>query len=242
MAHDASQMLGATRRRGVKGHPVFRSVALGVTVLCACVGLASTAAAAESVPPACSAGRTLFDRDSVRAFIVSIGPGHPEALVCVAGSSTPITLASPGPANQLLIGDFRVFGERLGFDYAVIGLGAGGGSDSVGWVDLKTGEVRTGFLAGSEHPNYDLRGYAVAPDGATAVIADTRCETVSVLPVRTHGLGTPAVVFTTTNGRLSPASLAISATTVTWRTVGGKPGSASRTAATQPKRANPGHC
>ena len=242
MTHDASEIFPPPQVAGEKRHPLSRSVVVGVAVLCGWAALATISTAAASAPPTCSSGRTLFARDSVRVFMVSPGAGQQEALVCLAGSTTPIVIASPGPANQLEIGDFRVFGERLGFDDGVIGLGAGGSSTSVGWVDLKSGIVRTGLLDDGEHANYDLRGYAVAPDGSTAVIADTHCETVAVLPVRTHGLGPASAVFTTTKGRLSPASLAISTTTVSWRTVGGKPGSAPRPTGTSPARANPARC
>jgi hypothetical protein len=171
-----------------------------------------------------------------------VNPGQEEALVCPAGSSSPLVIANPGPANDLQIGDFRFFGDRLGFDDSVVGLGAGGSSTSVGWVDLRTGTVRAGLLNASEHANYDLRGYAVASDGATAVIADARCETVAVLAVRAHDLGSPAVVFTTTKGRLAPSSLTISTTTVSWRTVRGAPGSAPRPAGTTEAPSSPGHC
>ncbi|HEX4034778.1 MAG TPA: hypothetical protein VHX66_10070 [Solirubrobacteraceae bacterium] len=162
-----------------------------------------------------------------------VDAGQQEALACAAGSSTPIVIANPGPANQLEIGDFRFFGERLGFDEFVIGLGAGGSSTAVGWVNLQTREIRVGLLNSSAHSNYDLRAYAVAPDGATAIIADTQRETLEVLPVRAHGLGSPVVVCTTTKGRLAPNSLAITTTTVSWRTAGGTPGSAPRPTAAE---------
>jgi hypothetical protein len=195
-------------------------------ILAGCLVLGSSASAGASVRWTCTTGRTLFDRDSVRVFMVNAG--QQEALVCPAGSSNPLVIANPGPANELQIGDFRFFGDRLGFDDSVVGLGAGGSSTSVGWVNLQTGEVRVGLLNASEHANYDLRAYAVAPDGATAIIADTRRETVAVLPVRAHDLGSPVVVCTTTKDRLAPNSLAITTTTVSWRTAGGTPGSAPR--------------
>jgi hypothetical protein len=211
------------------------------TILTGLLVLGSTVSAGASVPLTCTSGHTLFDRDSVRVFIVN-NPGDPEALVCAAGSSSPILFDDPGPANGLQVGDFRFFGDRLGFDDLDTGLGSGGTDTGVGWVNLHTRQVREGELDGGLHENYELRGYAVAPDGATAVIADTRCETVATLSVRAHELSPPVVVFRTTNGRLAPGSLAITNTTVSWRTAGGTAGSAPLPAGTSGLTSSPGHC
>ncbi len=106
----------------------------------------------------------------------------------------------------------------------------------LGWVDLQTGEVAPDPLNPGTHslrPDY-LISYAFAPDGTMAVIAGTNCEVVAVLPVRAkpfadvYRLGPPLTFFTAHTGRLVHWSIAISATTVTWRTLDGRKGSALR--------------
>jgi hypothetical protein len=73
----------------------------------------------------------------------------------------------------------------------------------------------------------------IARDGTVAVLGEggepVEWE-VAVLPVKLRSLGRPRRLFTAKQGQegLEVDSLAITATSVTWRTKSGQPGSASR--------------
>ena len=210
----------------------------------ACLALATSVGEANGSPhPTCQSGQTLFSRGAVRAFKVS-GPADQEAFVCSGPSSTPVAIDDPGPATEVIVGNFHIRGTRLGFEYEDVGLGAGGSDTGIGWVDLRSGEVRIGLLnAGQGASKSEPRlppaevGYAFAPDGTTAVIAGTACEVVAVLPVRAtpdeggYTLGFPVVVFTARHGGLYHWSVAITQTAVTWETVDGARHSAALPAA-----------
>jgi hypothetical protein len=194
---------------------------------------ASTASAEGSLEPTCQAGQTLFASGPVRAFEVTDRNENQEAFVCVSSSAKPIVIDDPGPAIEVDVSDFHIRGARLGIEIDDMGLGAGGGTDLVlGWIDLQTGEVALDALnAGGDSSRTllpaSLISYAFAPDGTMAVIAGTNCEVVAVLPLRAkpfadvYRLGPPRIVFTAPRGRLVHWSIAITATTVRWRTLNG---------------------
>jgi len=201
-----------------------------------CIALpGGSIAAATPAAPTCHSGRTLFASGAVRAFKVTDSNQNQEALVCASPSAVPVVIDNPGPAIGVDIGDFHLRGARLGFEFDNEGLGAAATNDNVlGWIDLQTGEVALDPLNPGTHsllPDY-LISYAFAPNGTMAVIAGTSCEVVAVLPVRAkpfadvYRLGPPLVLFTAHHGELIHWSIAITATTVTWRTVNGRKSSA----------------
>jgi hypothetical protein len=174
----------------------------------------------------------------VRAFEVTNRNETQEAFVCASSSAKPILIDNPGPAIEVDVSDFHIRGALLGFEVDDMGLGAGGGNGLVlGWIDLQTGEIALDPLdvgRGSYRtllPAY-LISYAFAPDGTMAVIAGTNCEVVAVLPLRSkpfadvYRLGPPRILFTAHHASLVHWSIAITATTVTWRTVNGTKSSA----------------
>jgi hypothetical protein len=198
----------------------------------------STAAIGAPSAPTCRTGRTLFASGPVRAFEVPDSNGNQEAFVCASPSAAPVVIDNPGPAIEVDVGDFHIRGARLGFEIDDLGLGAGGGFNlALGWIDLQTSEVAldplnaSGDSNGFLLPDY-LISYAFAPNGTMAVIAGTKCEVVAVLPLRAkpfsdvYRLGPPRIVFTAHHGELIHWSIAITATTVTWRTINGTKGSA----------------
>jgi hypothetical protein len=199
---------------------------------------ASTASAEGSPQPTCQAGQTLFASGTVRAFEVTNRDATQEAFVCASSSANPIVIDDPGPAIEVDVSDFHIRGAFLGFETDDMGLGAGGGTDlMLGWIDLQTGEIALDQLNAGGYsdrtllPDY-LISYAFAPDGTMAVIAGTSCEVVAVLPLRAkpfadvYRLGPPRILFTAHHASLVHWSIAITATTVTWRTVNGTKSSA----------------
>jgi hypothetical protein len=219
---------------------------LGLALVSASIALAS-----QQFHPTCGGGRTLFRTGQVRAFHVSFYDAsdkgdQQEILACIAGSGKPVVLYNPGPFNSVQGRDFQIIGQRLGFVAYDEGF-ANGSEVDVGWLDLSTRAVRFGMLnagvnGGPHAPLLPVNpiDYAIAADGTTAVLVGRACQVVAVLPVRAkplehvYGLGPAQVIFTATNGGLSPTSLEINAETVTWQTVTGTPGSA-------PLSVNPTH-
>jgi hypothetical protein len=200
----------------------------------------SVAAVNAATAPTCQSGHTLFERSAVRVFFFSsydaIDKGiHQRILACLAHSKKPFALYDEGPFNGVGAYDFHILGNRLGFVADDQGISNGSETD-IGWVDLRSGDVRYGALNAGE--NADKKdpllplgsiGYAIDPHGTVAVITGHACQVVAVLPVRAkpfeygYRLGPPLVRFTAPKGGLDPSSVAITATTVTWRSVGGAP-------------------
>jgi hypothetical protein len=221
-----------------------------------CLGLTSGSIAAAGPPaPTCRSGRTLFASGAVRAFKATDSNENQEVFVCASSSAEPVVIDNPGPAIEVDVGDFHIRAGRLGFEIDDMGLGAGGGTNlALGWMDLQTGEVAIDPLdAGGNSnpspllPDYPI-SYAFAPDGTMAVIAGTGCELVAILPIRAkpfadvYRLGPPRVVFTAHHGNLIHWSIAITATTVKWRTLNGTKGSAPRSGGSIRTRSHTGGC
>jgi hypothetical protein len=221
------------------------------------LGLASASTASTKRPPrpTCRSGHTLFQRAGVRVFDWSFydaldkGPDE-QIRICLPRSPRPSVLYDAGPFNSVDAGDFRIIGDRLGFVAHDEGFGAGAATD-VGWVDVRTGYVRFGALDEGESANLlpdKSVGYAVAPDGATAVITGTTCQVVAVLAVKPNPgnainrLGPAAVLFIAPNGGLARRSIAITATSVTWRTLSGAPESSPRSGGSTATRFRIGNC
>jgi hypothetical protein len=174
-----------------------------------------------------------------------------EVFVCASSSAEPVVIDNPGPAIEVDVGDFHIRGVRLGFEIDDDGEGAADTTNIVlGWIDLQTGEVALDPLNPGTHsllPDY-LISYAFAPNGTMAVIAGTSCEVVAILPLRAkpfadvYRLGPPLVLFTAHHGSLLHWSIAITATTVTWRTLNGTKGSAPRSGGSIRTRSHTGDC
>ncbi len=225
--------------RGGRRCITSRGARLALTAsACALFAVGSTAATGAPSATTCRSGRTLFASGAVRAFEVTDTDENEEAFVCVSPSAEPVVIDDPGPAIEVDVGDFHIRGARLGFEIDDLGLGAGGGFNlALRWIDLQTSEVAldsldaTGGSNGFLLPDY-LISYAFAPNGTMAVIAGTKCEVVAVLLLRpkpfsdAYRLGPPRIVFTAHHGGLIHWSIAITATTVTWRTINGTKGSA----------------
>jgi hypothetical protein len=204
---------------------------------CLLFAAGSTAAVGAPSAPSCRSGQTLFASGAVRAFKVTDSNENQEILVCASSSAEPVVIDNSGaPDVEVDADDFHIRGARLGFEIYEYGEGAVLTTDiALGWVDLQTGEVALDYLNSGTHalvPVYDLISYAFAPDGTMAVIAGAKCEVVAVLPLRAkpfgdvYRLGPPRIVFSAHHGELVHWSIAITATTVTWRTISGMASSA----------------
>jgi hypothetical protein len=232
---------------------------LAIAVLGARAASGSITAGKGQFRPTCRSGSTLFRHRAVRVFSVSsydvVDKGkHQRILICLRHSPKPAALYDPGPFNGIRAHDFHIRGGRLGFVVDDEGISNGSETD-VGWVDLRTGQVRFGVLnagvnAGPSDPLLPVGsiGYAFAPDGTTAVISGSACQVLAVLPVRakpleqTYRLGPASVIFTATKGGLDQNTIAITATTVTWRTDDGRSGSAARSGGSTGTRSQTGGC
>jgi len=215
----------------------LRSALLVITASAALLFAAGSAVAVGAPSaPTCRSGQTLFASGAIRAFKFTDRNENQEIFVCVPSSAEPVVIDNPGPAVEVEADDFHIRGARLGFEIYEYGEGAVLTTGiALGWVDLQTGEVALDYLNSGTHglvPVYDPISYAFAPDGTMAVIAGAKCEVVAVLPLRVKPfgdvsrLGPPRIVFTAHHGELIHWSIAITATTVTWRTISGMVSSA----------------
>jgi hypothetical protein len=214
---------------------------LGAAILSLGLASGSNAAATSPPPPTCQSGRTLFQHGAVRVFHVSfydtsVSGRHEQVLICRGGSPRPQVLYDAGPFNFVGAGDFAIRGDRLGFVAHDLGFGAGSETD-IGWIDLRTGHIALGVLDGGENATLlagGAIGYAIAPNGTAAVISGTSCQVVAVLGATaktdTYGysLGPASVLYLARQGGLERSSIAITHTSVTWRTAGGSRASAAR--------------
>ncbi|HEX4106543.1 MAG TPA: hypothetical protein VHX88_00325 [Solirubrobacteraceae bacterium] len=209
---------------------------LGLAVALAVpVAVASQAATAAS--PNCRSGRALYDHGGARLFGVSFkdhdGYPHQELLACLPSSRRPITVFDPGPFVYVQGGHVARFGPRLGFVANVEGFDNGSETD-LGWLNLASGAVRRGVInAGENGGPHDPElpsgpiAYSIGADGAIAFIAGSSCQVVGLLDPRasaydsSYRLGPPVVVSTAASGGLAYQSIALTATTVSWRTHAG---------------------
>lgn len=215
-----------------------RRLAIVVGLGCVLV-VPAISGARDSYPPTCRSGKTLFHRGKVRAFHVrfydrEVRGDHEQILAC-RGSRRPLKLFDPGPFNSVRAERFALTGARLGFVVHAQGMGNGSQTD-VGWADLRTRTVRRGTINAGENagtgdpllPEDHLR-YAIAADGAMALIAGSRCQVVAVLPLRSaRRLGPPVVMYTARDGGLDASSIALSDSAVSWRTTSGAPSTVDR--------------
>ncbi len=173
------------------------------------------------------------------------GSSYKVFYVCSHSLRTPRRFDQGDPFTIETMYDFKVFGDRLGFLTYSEGVQSGSDTD-VGWVDLRIGRARTGEIHGSEglqseseeEPGIprvpdDRLDYAIASDGTVAVLGEggepVEWE-VCLLAVKLHSLGPPRALYAAKAGQegLDLHSLAISDTSVTWRTKKGQPLSAPR--------------
>jgi hypothetical protein len=205
----------------------------------------------------CHSGETAFRRGALRAFKVSVRDPHTggpreRLLLCTPASSKPRLILDGGADSTISPISFVIQGTRLGVEVQTVEFMSpvAVAPTEVGWIDVRGGPARFGLLNVGVDPQYvtpdepllpvDKVSFAIAPDGSMAVIAAAKsgCQAVAVLAIRTKPspdgdvLDLPAVLYTAPHGGLDPASLTIDRTTVAWRTVGGSPGSAPRSAGT----------
>jgi hypothetical protein len=206
----------------------------------------------HGVSPDCRSGRTVFHRGSIRAFVVQrqFKRGRERApyktfYVCRPGSRTARVISQGEPYSREKVYGFKVFGDRLGFVVHSEGVQSGSETE-VGWIDLRIGRVRTGVINASEGlmneaeeerglprvPDQQVK-YAIAGDGTVAVLGQGGYPVeweVCLLPLTLHSLGPPLKLFEAMSGQegLDPNSLAITDTSVTWRTKNGQAASVQR--------------
>jgi len=237
-----------------------RRARLSSMLVIAITGWAASAAVAHPSAKrhrhtSCHAGRTVFHRGAVRAFIVSskdpeTGGPHERLLLCTSASRIPRLMEDGGGDAELAPLRFELEGNRLAFAIEIGTLLSHVVPIDVGWIGLRGGPARSGPLGAVFDPDYVLPeepllpfyrvNLAIAPDGWMAVIsaAKSGCQVVSVLAVRPRPfadgylLEVPFVLYTAPNGGLDPRSLTIDDTTVNWKSTSGVPAAALRSTGT----------
>jgi hypothetical protein len=208
-------------------------------------------AAASSV--SCRAGRTVFHRDGIRAFVINrkFEAGTQDSsnirtfYVCSSALRRPRIFDQSAPFTFEGLYDYKLFGERLGFIYSSSGI-QNGTAEGIGWVNLRTGRAKESGICESEdltegneetpglpHVPCDHVNYAIAADGTVAVLGEggepTEWE-VAELADKPRSLGSPRRLthVTAPAEGLDIRSLKITATDVTWSTKDDQTASAPR--------------
>jgi len=198
------------------------------------------AASAHGVRVSCRSGRTLFRSHGVRAFLITsyfaergYRSPYQTFYVCRPHSPRPRAIFDGDPFTRAEASGFRVFGVRLGFVIHSEGF-SNGSATWVGWLDLRIGRLRVGLINAGENaePGEPLVldsyvTFAIADDGAVAVMGSEAArgslqQEVDLLEVAANALGPPKPLFMTSRGGLDPSSIAITGTSVTWRTATGQ--------------------
>lgn len=194
----------------------------------------------------CRSGRTVFRRPGLRVFVLGRVYGKPsqegshykDFYLCGRGARSPRLFDAGSPFTMESVSQYKLVGNRLGFVRSSAGVQSGA-EVVVGWVQFG-GPVKQGTVWATEDafneeeekglpkvPAEEL-DYAIAPDGAVAVIGEGGDPTeweVALLPVKAHGLGPPKALFKTKSKLEAPEprSIAITDTSVTWRSTSGQP-------------------
>jgi hypothetical protein len=203
----------------------------------------SPAQAANTGVVKCGSGQTVFHRGSTRAFVVektdSQHLSYQVVFACLSRHGHPHlhVLYYGEVGTDTSVDLFHLTGEHLGFHVHV----SGGTSfdDYLGWIDTRTGSVRTGHISeGPGEAGEEVRGptvpdgtlaYAIAADGAIAVIGtEFPAQEVGLLVPGRWSFKALRTLALKPAGGLNEHFIQISASTVTCRTTQGAPVSISR--------------
>ena len=203
----------------------------------ACAVAAAPSQAARSRAVKCSSGQSLFRKGSIRAFVVdktsSRDVPYKVVFACIPQrGGLHVHVLFYGDVGTATNADmFRLTGEHLGFHVGV--TGGTSFEDYLGWIDTRTGSVRTGLITegpgesgeagtGPGIPDATL-SYAIAADGAIAVIGTDSFQEVGLLVPGGRAFRTLKSLDFEPQGGLDEHFIRISSTAVTWRTRQGTP-------------------
>jgi hypothetical protein len=170
------------------------------------------------------------------------GSHYNEFYLCARGSRHPYAFSGE-PFVSESVAQYKLVGDRLGFVAFAEGV-SGGAGRSIGWVQLPLGPVKEADIwdreevpeeeePGPKVPSEEL-DYAIAEDGTVVAAGEANDfaagtehpnETppkeweVCVLSVKTHRLSSPKALLKTKSPTEAPvlSSIAINASTVSWR-------------------------
>jgi hypothetical protein len=237
---------------------VGRILTIGVVGLLAAVGAAPASASARVTCHSGKTvfkrpGVRVIRVPRVYGNPTTAGSHYREFYLCAGPSPRPHPFWGE-PFTSQSVAQYKLVGHRLGFVASAEGV-AGGASTSIGWVQLPRGpdkdteiwareEVEEEEDPGPKVPSEEVN-YAIAEDGTVAVVGEALVDPaepeghgkptpreweVCILSVKPHGLSAPKAIFKTKSSSEAPvlASIAISATTVSWQNRSGLAVSVSR--------------
>jgi hypothetical protein len=171
------------------------------------------------------------------------GSHYEQFYLCARGSHHPFAFQGQPFLRNASVSQYKLVGDRLGYVAFTEGVSGGAGT-TIGWVQLPRGpdkeadiwdreEVPEEEEPGPKVPSEALN-YAIAEDGAVAVAgeaidaaADAEHPSkpppkeweICVLAVKARRLSSPKALLKTTSSTEAPvlSSIAINATTVSWR-------------------------
>jgi hypothetical protein len=171
------------------------------------------------------------------------GSHYNEFYLCARGSHHPYAFWGQPFVRNESVTQYKLVGDRLGFVTFAEGVSGGAGT-SIGWVQLPRGPDKEGEIwAREEVPEEEEPGpkvpseeldYAIAEDGTVVVAGEALDDAaeaehpnkpppreweVCVLSVKTHRLSSPKALLKTMSPTEAPvlSSIAINASTVSWR-------------------------
>jgi hypothetical protein len=171
------------------------------------------------------------------------GAHYNEFYLCARGSHRPYAFWGEPFVSNESVSQYKLVGDRLGFVAFAEGVSGGAGT-TIGWVQLPRGPAKEEDIwdreempeeeePGPKVPSEEV-SYAIAEDGTVAVAGEALDETaeaehpnkpppreweVCILSVKTHRLSSPKALLKTMSATEAPvlSSIAINASTVSWR-------------------------
>lgn len=195
----------------------------------------------------CRSGRTVFHHGGIRGFVLvrRTEANNPISAFkvfyfCAHGSRHPRVFNEGAPFTSETVDEYKLVGDRLGFVSSAEGVSGGSGT-SIGWVALRTGlalqaPIYEAGVGGEEEEQEIVKGellhvplwhfnYAIAPDGAVALVgeSESHASEVFLVTVKKTSLSRPKLLFKskTHQEAIDPHSLAVSNSAVTWKTIEG---------------------
>ena len=206
---------------------ITRIVLLAAALLAAA---ASTAHAGFERPRDCKAGKTLFREGPVRIFEIEgtdpqFGEQAWRRYVCSARIRRPFRFYETGGGEDEQFSTFRRSGRRVAFLSTF--WGAESFSQTLGWVDLRTGRRRLADIRKRDE-GYTVLEVAADERGGIAYLQDTfddGAQRIGYARLRPDGrLAVPRPRTRIEGARVVPSSLAVSDGLITWTTRAGETG------------------
>jgi hypothetical protein len=172
----------------------------------------------------CRSGSTVFHRGALRAFSVKRyfvdGPDrfpYQSLYGCLTRSGRPRLLYGGSIGEDTGFDMAQLSNGHLGFHISIVG--GTSSEDYLGILDLAAGDVRETQIDDPTDPDLGGLAYAIAPDGSIALLWGR--HQVDFIRNGRRSLGNERTVASNSNDGFKRGFVAVTATTISWRTTAG---------------------